>query len=151
MCSMKCYEEQRIHSINWTFTEFLLRCRCCSWSWRYNGNHRVKKPLPSRAYILMEDAFLYILVGKTLCDLLFHEKSETQVLQVNGDIYTEHLRKDTWDTDSKLTFGWRMGDFLCLLTAILSILTFGGYVFKIGYYPKALFVYNIYFFYKKVA
>lgn len=42
----------------------------------------------------MEDAFLYALVEKTLHDLLFHEKSEMQVLQVNGDIYTEHLWKD---------------------------------------------------------
>ena len=59
-----------------------------------SGIHGIKKSMPSRAYILMEDAFLYALVEKTLHDLLFHEKSEMQVLQVNGDIYTEHLWKD---------------------------------------------------------
>lgn len=68
--------------------------RCCSKCWRYNGNHGIKKSLPSGAYILREDDFLYVLAEKTLHDLLFHEKSERQVLQVRGDIDTEHLWKD---------------------------------------------------------
>lgn len=42
-----------------------------------------------------------------------------QALQVNSDIYIEHLWKDTQETDNKVFSGWRTGDFLCLLIGIL--------------------------------